>query len=89
MAQLPIPSSIYAPGPVSHAFAITPSDVAPLGECTRKLYIDTGGTISVVLNGDAPDAPVAFTVADHAFVDLAVSQVRVTGTSATGIVGLS
>lgn len=89
MSQLPVPSNIYSPGPVSHAFAITPSDVAQLPQCTRRLYIGTGGTLAVVMNEDAADSPVAFTVADATFYDLAVSQVLATGTSATGIIGLN
>lgn len=89
MATLPVPQNIYSPGVPSHAFAITPSDVVALPECTLQLYIATGGTIKVVMNGDLASAPVTFTVADNSFVPLAVSQVFNTGTSATGIVGLN
>lgn len=89
MANLPTPQNIYSTGIPSHAFSITPSDVSPLDECTLKLYIGTGGTISVVMNGDDPSSPVAFTVANNTFYSLAVSQVRSTGTSASGIVGLN
>jgi len=89
MANLPVPQNIYSTGVPSHAFAITPSDTVALSECTLKLYIATGGTLKVVMNGDLASDPVTFTVANTSFYELAVSQVFSTGTSATGIVGLN
>jgi hypothetical protein len=89
MANLPVPQSIYSPGPPSHSFPITPSDVTQLPECTLRIYVGTGGTLAVVMNEDGADAPVTFTVASGTFYKLAVSQVLATGTSATGLVGLN
>lgn len=88
-SPLPVPSNPYSPGVPSHGFAITPSDVAQLPECTLRIYVGTGGTLAVVMNQDLPSNPVSFTVVSGNFYELAVSQVLATGTSATGLIGLN
>jgi hypothetical protein len=65
---------------------ITPSDTAELPETTRALYI--GGTGSVRLrlaSGDVVDFPALMGGVVYPF---RVTQVMLSGTSATGLIGL-
>lgn len=77
-------------GPAYKAVAITPADATDLtAQGFRGLWVGTGGTLIVVMFGDASNTPVTFTnVPDGSLLPLAVKVVR-TATTASGIVGLS
>lgn len=86
-APLPIPPCLYSDGVPGNGFAITPSDSANLAQCTRRIYAGGSGALKVVLNRDT--AATTFQVTAGKFYDLAVKQVLATGTTATGLIGLS
>lgn len=73
--------------PARAAVAITPSDGAPLADAVRAIYVGGGGALRVrMVSGDVVD----FANAQGGMIyPLRVDQVMATGTSATGIVGLS
>lgn len=73
--------------PGSNAFAITPSDSAPLIQITRGLYVGGSGNVSVVLAGDAVAVVLNGVVAGSLY-PLRVKQVTATNTTATGLVGV-
>lgn len=73
------------PSPAIDALAITPSDSVTFG-ATRAIYVGGAGALAVTL---VSGASVTFNgVPAGAILDLAVTQVRATGTTATNIVGL-
>ena len=72
--------------PASHAFEVQPSDSEQLPEIPRALYIGTGGDLAVVMKSGAE---VTLQVFAGATVAIRVRQVKATGTTADGIVGLS
>lgn len=73
--------------PAKAAFDITPNDIAELQEVTKAIYIGTGG--DVVLRPQEGLADVTFrNLQSGAILDVRVSAVRATGTSATDIIGL-
>jgi hypothetical protein len=76
-----------AEAPARKAAALTPNDAADLATETRALYVGTGGNLSVILSGDT--AAVTFTNVAAGYHPLRVKRLRATGTTATGIVGLS
>ncbi len=79
-------SSLTAPADVR--FAITPDDTAALAEVTRAIYVGTGGNIAVRAANSASD--VTFVNAPSgAILDIRVSHVRATGTTAANLVGLA
>lgn len=72
--------------PASDGFAVTPSDITPLPETTRALYIGSAGSVSVVMQSGAT---LLFSgLPSGALLPLRVAQVRATGTTAGAIVGL-
>ena len=73
--------------PAMAAVAIVPNDATPLANVTRAIYIGGAGNLSVVmLSGDI----VTFSGVQAGMIyPLRASRVRATGTTATGIVGLS
>lgn len=79
----------FTPGldsPPARAQAIVPSDAAALPVVTRALNVASGGTVRVTTQaGD----DVTVTIAAGITFPLRVRKVWATGTSATGIVGLS
>jgi hypothetical protein len=61
---------------------VTPSNTEDLGFTSRMLYIETGGTLALVMkNGDE----LTITVPDSMLLPFRVKRVKATGTSATGI----
>lgn len=72
--------------PASRLFAIVPSDTDPLGIVTRAITVEASGHVQVVTAGG--DTGRVFIAAGIPF-PLRVAQVMVTGTTATGIVGLA
>lgn len=67
--------------------AITPHDTNDLAYVTKAVYIGTGGTISIIAADDT--AAVSLTVQDGAVLPIRAKRIRETGTTATGIVGMS
>ena len=86
---MPDPFASFTPGlesPASAAFAITPSDSTDLPQVTRALNVAQTGTVALVtVRGDTATV---FVAAGIAF-PIRAQRVLATGTSATGIVGLS
>ncbi len=69
-------------GPAVDALPITPSDSTDLMHVAIGLYVETGGTVSVItLSGQIR----TIAVADFSILPLAVCRVRATGTTATGL----
>lgn len=69
-------------GPAADAIPVTPSDTVDLAHVAIGIYIETGGTISVVTLAGLTRT---IAVADFSILPLAVSRVRASGTTATGI----
>lgn len=88
MAGLPVvPPPPYAPGPAVHGFAITPSNTTTFTTPTRAVWVGGAGNIEVLLTGDT--VPVTLSgVAAGTSLDISVTQVLTTNTTATLIVGL-
>ena len=69
-------------GPATDILPVTPNDGADLSEVAIALYIETGGTLSVVtVRGSARSV----SVADKSILPVGVRKVNATGTSAAGI----
>ena len=85
MGQVNAPVPAAAAGSTANGAAITPSDTAVFSPLVTKLYVGTTGTLTVIMAGNG--ASIEFTPASGSYHDLCVSQVKATGTSATGIIG--
>lgn len=73
-------------GPATHGFAITPDDVAELGELTRAIFVGGSGALTVVL---ASGAEVSFAgLPSGALLPVRARIVKATGTTASALVGL-
>ena len=74
--------------PARDAFAIQPSDSGALAVLPRALYVGTGGALTLrCVDGQAD---VVFkNVGSGQILDLRVSHVRATGTTAADLVGLA
>lgn len=72
--------------PPEHAAEITPSDLDDLPFATRALYI--GGQGDVAVRMQAGDVVTLNNLQPGTLIPLRVVQVRASGTSASGIVGL-
>ena len=69
-------------GPARDIEPVTPDDATLFPEVAVALYVETGGTLSIVTErGETRD----LTVPDFCIVPVGVSQVRATGTTALGI----
>ncbi|MGB5558569.1 MAG: hypothetical protein WBN04_11220 [Paracoccaceae bacterium] len=69
-------------GPATDILPVTPNDGADLSEVAIALYVETGGTLSVITaRGGARN----LTVADKSILPVGVRKVNATGTSAAGI----
>lgn len=66
--------------------AITPHNDNDLANVPKALFIGVGGTIAIIAVDDT--ASVSLTVAAGTLLPIRVKRVLVTGTTATGIVGL-
>lgn len=73
-------------GPARHAFAITPHATNELTYVTRALYVGAAGDVAAVMAGG--EAVTFVGLAAGVAHPLRVKAVRVTGTTATGIVGV-
>ncbi|ABD57175.1 spike base protein, RCAP_Rcc01079 family [Jannaschia sp. CCS1] len=72
--------------PATHLIEVVPSDSAPLAFVTRAVTVEAAGYLQVVTAGG--DTGRIFMAAGVPF-PLRVTQIMATGTTATGIVGLS
>jgi hypothetical protein len=72
--------------PATHAFPITPADLADLPETTRGIYVGGSGALAVRMPSGAvitfPGVP------QGTVLRLRADRVLSTGTTATGLVGL-
>ncbi|MEO0637330.1 MAG: hypothetical protein AAFY73_11840 [Pseudomonadota bacterium] len=79
----------HAPGlesPASRLFQIVPSDTDPLAMVTRAISVEAAGYLQVIMTSG--DTGRIFVAPGMPF-PLRVAQVMASGTTATGIVGLS
>ena len=74
--------------PARNAFAITPNDATPVALLPKAIFVGTGGqlTLSAV---DAVGDVTLKNVGAGQIIDLRVSHVRATGTTAADLVGLA
>lgn len=69
-------------GPATDILPVTPNDGTDLSEVAIALYVETGGTLSLVtVRGGAR----TIAVADRSILPVGVRKVNATGTSASGI----
>lgn len=74
--------------PAENCFAVVPSDTVELAQATKALYVGLGG--NVTLRSLQGQADVTFlNVPSGAIIDVRVRAVRLSGTTASGIVGLA
>ena len=66
--------------------AISPDNAVDLVNLPKALYIGVGGTIAIIAADDTES--VTLTVAAGSLLPIRAKRVLVTGTTATGIVGL-
>lgn len=72
--------------PFANAAAVTPSDSADLADVTQALYVGGAGALAVVMQGGQT---VTFSAVPVGTVlDIRVSRVKATGTTATLIIAL-
>lgn len=73
-------------GPSREPFAVIPHDVNSLSEIPKRIYIGTGG--NVTLRGVDAIADVTYkNVGSGVYLDVRPSHIRATGTTATDIIG--
>ena len=73
--------------PAADCFAIQPSDTQDLPSATKAIYVGTGGDIVLrAVNGSA-DVTFANTISGS-IIDVRARAIRLTGTTASDIVGL-
>ena len=74
--------------PSQFCFSVTPDDNVDLQSATKAIYVGLGG--DVTLRPVDNSADVTFrNVPDGAVLDVRVSAIRATGTTATDIIGLA
>lgn len=73
------------PGSCRNAVAVTPSDTVDLTNVSRYLVVGVAGNLNVITEGGAT---VTVNAAAGIPLPLAVSRVKATSTTATGIVAL-
>ncbi|TNE33771.1 MAG: hypothetical protein EP350_03410 [Alphaproteobacteria bacterium] len=74
--------------PASRCFEITPNDSVELVEATKAIYVGTGGDVTLRSLDSAADVTFR-NIQDGSIIDVRVSALRATGTSASDIVGLA
>ena len=81
-----VPPSVTSPAETS--FAIDPSDSQALAYATKAAFIGTGGDLTVRLARDSEDRTFR-NLANAQVLDIRVTHVRATGTTASDIVGFA
>jgi len=74
--------------PARNCFSITPSDTGVLPVLPKAIYVGNGGDIMVRAVDGSADVKFA-NVPSGAILDIRVTSVRATGTTATNLVGLA
>lgn len=74
--------AMHLSGPARDIELVTPDDVTALPDVAVALYVETGGTLSIVTEKGLVRS---VTVADFAILPVGVRQVRASGTTASGI----
>ena len=74
--------------PAERCFSVTPSDTEALPFATKALFVGTGGDVTLRSVNGAEDVTFR-NLPDAAVIDVRVSAVRATGTSAADIVALA
>jgi hypothetical protein len=69
-------------GPANDMLPVTPSDMTDLPHVALGLYIETGGTLSIVTETGLARV---VAVADFSILPVGVRRVNATGTTASGI----
>jgi hypothetical protein len=87
MAGFQPPTTLVAPGPATHAAAITPSDSVALASLTRMIYVGGAGDVTLQLAGDSV-AVTLKAVPVGTMLEVCASLVKATGTTATNLVAL-
>ncbi len=72
--------------PADHAYAVTPSDSASLAQTCRAIYVGSAGNLSAVMAGG--ETVSLSSLQAGMIYPLRLSQIRATGTTASGIVAL-
>jgi len=72
--------------PSTSAVGLTPHDTNALPVVPKRLYVGTGGDITLRPNGAGTDV-VYKNVADGVYLNVSPSHIRITGTTASDIVG--
>lgn len=69
-------------GPATDALPVTPDDITDLPHVAIGLYVETGGTLSIVtVTGETR----SLAVADFSILPVGAQRVNATGTTAIGI----
>ena len=79
-------STIGLDGPGLYHYAITPSDTVDFPESFRAIYVGGGGNVVVVANDGVAVSYIA--VPTGSTIPMRGKRVNVTGTTATGLVGM-
>lgn len=74
--------AMHLSGPARDIQPVTPDDATPLTEVAVALYVETGGTVSIVTEKGHTRS---VSVPDFTILPVGVAQVRATGTTASGI----
>jgi hypothetical protein len=72
--------------PFNDAAEVTPSDSTDLSNTTRAIYVGSQGSLKVRMAGSGND--VTFVLDKHSLLEIRVTRVLATGTSASNIVAL-
>lgn len=74
--------------PARNCFSITPNDTAILPSLPKAIYVGTGGNL--VVRAVDGTADVTFTnVANGTILDIRITSIRATGTTAANLIGLA
>ena len=74
--------------PAESCFAVIPDDLQDLPRATKALYVGTGGDVTLVALNDS-GTTVFRNVAGGSILDVRARAVKLTGTTASDIVGLA
>ena len=74
--------------PAERCFAVIPSDIDALAFATKALFVGTGGDVTLRTVNGTEDVTFR-NLPDAAVIDVRVSAVRATGTTAADIVALA